>query len=79
MTGDLFTEWVKKLASSFRAQDRKVVTTCSPAADAEIVAQILDPNFKNDDDDEFEDNVNALFFTIFRKFSLDFKSGVCTG
>ena len=25
MTGDLFTEWVKKLDSSFRAQDRKVV------------------------------------------------------
>ena len=25
MTGDLFGEWVKKLDSSFRAQDRKVL------------------------------------------------------
>ena len=25
MTGDLFEEWLRKLDSSFRAQDRKVV------------------------------------------------------
>ena len=44
-------------AESFIGLDCDVVTTCSPATDAEIVAQILEPDFENDDD-EVEDNVN---------------------
>ena len=45
--------WVK----NFIGLDCDVVTTCSPATGAEIVAQILKPDFENDDD-EVEDNVN---------------------
>ena len=46
------------LAESFIGLDCDVITTCLLATDAEIVAQILDPSFKNNDDDEVEDIVN---------------------
>ncbi|XP_065677483.1 uncharacterized protein LOC136092840 [Hydra vulgaris] len=43
-------------AESYIGLDCDVVTTDSLATDAEIIAQILDPNFKNDDN-EVEDSV----------------------
>ena len=45
-------------AESFIGLGCDVVTTSSLATDAEIIAQILDPNFENVDDDEVEENVN---------------------
>ena len=44
-------------AESFIGLGCDVVTTCSLAIDAEIVALILDSNFENDDE-EVVDNVN---------------------
>ncbi|XP_065662532.1 tigger transposable element-derived protein 4-like [Hydra vulgaris] len=45
------------LAESYIGLDCNVVTTGSLATDAEIIAQILDPNFENDDN-EVEDSVD---------------------
>nr|XP_047135830.1 uncharacterized protein LOC124813133 isoform X2 [Hydra vulgaris] len=44
-------------AESYIGSDCDVVTTGSLATDAEIIAQILDPNFENDDN-EVGDSVN---------------------